>query len=130
MLITDENISEAEIWRLREGGTRLRTISDVAIKSIQDDNIVSLLHRLKLPTLFTKDKHYWKYSLVHSGYCLVYLDVPEHEGRIATFIRRFLHHHHFNTHSKRMGKVVRLHVRGIEFFEKGTRKSHAISWMT
>ena len=33
---------------------------DVAQLSIGDDNILALLHRLKQPTLFTRDEHFFK----------------------------------------------------------------------
>ena len=118
MLIADENISEEEISRLRESGIRVRLIADVAARSITDENIFPVLHRLKLPTFFSKDKDFWNHGLVHADYCLVCLDIPEHEGKIAAFMRRFLTQPDFNTKGKRMGKVVRVHVRGIEFFAK------------
>jgi hypothetical protein len=45
------------------------------------------------------------------------MDIPEHEGEIALAIRRFLAHRAFDTHGKRVGKVVReLHPRKIVLF--------------
>lgn len=58
MLVTDENISEIEVWRLREVGIKVRQIGpDVADPSIGDDSILPLLHRLKHPTFFTRWGH-------------------------------------------------------------------------
>ena len=54
MLIIGENISDIEVWRLREWRIHVRQIgSDVARASIADENIIPVLHRLKQPTLFT-----------------------------------------------------------------------------
>ena len=92
MLIIDENISEIEVWRLRERRIPVRLISEVAARSMDDENIIPVLHRLKTPTFFTKDRDFWNYKLIHASYCLVYLDIPEHEGEVAAYIRRFLHH--------------------------------------
>ena len=81
MLVIDENISEIEVWRLRECGLAVRQIGpDVANQSIGDDDILPVLHRLKQPTFFTRDGDFWKPRLWHAGYCLVFMDVPELEG--------------------------------------------------
>ena len=56
MLVIDENISEIEVWRLRECDLAVRQIGpDVANQSIGDDDILPVLHRLKQPTFFTRD---------------------------------------------------------------------------
>ena len=129
MLIIDENISEIEIWRLREWRIAVRLIgADVAAKSATDENIIPILHRLKRPTLFTKDKDFWRRELMHAGYCLVHLDIPEHEGQVAAFIRRFLRHRAFDTNAKRMGKVVRVHTRGVMFWQVGKQTVQTVKW--
>src|SRR5205823_14560102 len=106
----------------------IRLLEDVATKSIADENIIPVLHHLKSPTFFSKDKDFWERKLIHWSYCLVYLNIPEHEGRIAAFIRRFLGHRDFNTKAKRMGKVVRVHVNGVEFLTKGVRQPQMVVW--
>jgi hypothetical protein len=128
MLIVDENISEVEIWRLREWRIHVRLISEVAFKGVADENIIPVLHRLKRPTLFSKDHGFWNRKLIHPGYCLVLLDVPEHEGEVARHARQFLKHPDFASNAHRMGKVVRVHVEGIEFWEKGLGKARRLSW--
>ena len=81
MLIVDENVSEIEVWRLREWGIVVRQIGrDVAKVSAADENILPVLHRLKRPTFFSRDRDFWKSELVHRSYCLVFLDIREHEG--------------------------------------------------
>ncbi len=60
MLIIDENISEIEVWRLREWGIAVRQIGpDLAKASTTDENILPVLHRLKHPTFFTRDEDFW-----------------------------------------------------------------------
>ena len=67
MLILDENISEIEVWRLREWNFAVRVIGvDLAAKSAADENIIPILHRLKHPTLFSKDQDFWRLELVHA----------------------------------------------------------------
>jgi hypothetical protein len=60
MLILDESISEIEVWRLREWGIAVRQIgSEIAGAGTADENILPVLHRLKRPTLFTRDEDFW-----------------------------------------------------------------------
>lgn len=54
---------------------------DSAQASIGDDNILTLLHRLKQPTLFTRDKDFFKRDPCHPAYGLVWLDAAPEEAR-------------------------------------------------
>jgi hypothetical protein len=129
MFVVDESISEIEAWRLREWRIAVRLIGpDVADKSILDENIIPLLHRLKRPTFFTRDRDFWKASLCHQSYSIVYLDIRETEGEIARYIRRFLRDPHFNTHAKRLGKVVRVHPQGSQFWQWKEVGLKAVKW--
>jgi len=129
MFVIDENISEIEVWRLREWGFAVRQIGpDIASLSTSDENILPVLHRLKRPTFFTRDEDFWNRCLVHARYCLVYLDIQEHEGEIASAIRRFLRHPLFNTHANRMGKVVRVRPASISYWQARRRSLQMVKW--
>ncbi len=120
MLIIDENISESEVWRLREWRIAVRQIGpDIAEASTTDENILLVLHRLKRATFFTRDRDFWNPRLAHARYCLVFLDIREHEGQIAAANRNFVRHPAFDTRVKRMGKVVRLHPAGVHYWQRG-----------
>lgn len=129
MLIIDENISEVEVWRLREWRIHVRLVSEVAVKGIADENIIPVLHRLKRPTFFTKDRGFWDRKFVHPGYCIVLLDIPEHEGQLAEYTRRFLRYPVFASNARRMGRIIRVHVQAIEFWERGPlKKARRLNW--
>ncbi len=129
MLVIDESISEIEVWRLREWRIAVRVIGeDLADKSISDENILSLLHRLKQPTLFTRDRDFWNAEFCHPRYALVYMDIPEHEGLVAAYIRRLLRHAEFDTNGKRLGKVIHVHQTGVKMWQRGTRTLKSIEW--
>ena len=127
MNLLDENIrhdqgQQLRNWRIPFG----LLICDLARSGIQDAEIIPLLHRDKYPTVFTHDKHYFKRTLVHSAYCLVWLDL--YDGDAALFVRRFLRHPEFNSHAKRMGKVVRLHPQRINFWQTGKGPLQTVNW--
>ena len=90
------------------------------------EEIIPLLHGLRRPTFFTRDKDFYHRWLRHSGYCLVYLDVTPDEA--AQFIRRFLRHRSFRTQAARMGKNVRVHQGGISVWQAGMGEGIEIEW--
>jgi hypothetical protein len=127
--LLDENIPLEQRDLLRAWGIRCRVIGqDVARASIGDDNIIALLHRLKQPTLFTRDVDFFDNRLAHDGYTLVWLDVLPDEA--ALYVRRFLRHPQFQTKAQRSGTVVRVHHDGIEVWERHRSGLRSLAWAT
>lgn len=66
MNILDENVPLDQRDLLQAWGVRCRVIGqDIARVSLGDDNILALLHRLKQPTLFTRDEDFFDRQLCH-----------------------------------------------------------------
>ena len=127
MNLLDENIRHDQGEQLRKRHIKFRfLIHDLAHSGIQDPDILPLLHRVKHPTLFTHDRDYFKRELAHRAYGLAWLNV--FDGEAALFIRRFLRHPIFNTHAKRMGKVVRIHPGGLSYWQIGKRLLQTANW--
>ncbi len=93
---------------------------------MKDDEIIPFLLTLQQPTLFTLDWDYYKRSLCHGRYCLVYLDVKRDES--AIFIRRLLRHQEFDTQAKRMGSVIRVSYSGLFVWRLYARKEACFRW--
>jgi len=127
MNILDENIVFEQRAILSRWRIPFRQIGyELSKQGIKDPQIIPLLLRLKQPMFFTRDFDYFKVELCHSGYCLVWLNVRPDEA--AAFIRRFLRHNHFRTHGQRLGKVVRVHADGIEYWQLGQRRRTEMGW--
>ncbi len=127
MNLLDENIPLDQRDLLGAWGIRCRVIGqDLARLSIGDDNIITLLHRLKQPALFTRDEDFFNRALCHAGYALVWLDIAPTEA--AMFIRRFLHHPRFRTKVQRLGNVVRVHHDGIQFWQVNRSEVQRLPW--
>lgn len=127
MLVLDENLSAGQQLWLRKWRIRFRMVgAEIAAAGDQDENLIPALHRLAQPTFFTLDRDFYRPTLAHSGYCLVWLDV---RGRLAAeFIRRFLRHSRFDTQAKRLGLVVRIHDLGVHFWRVAVRREHFAPW--
>ena len=128
MNILDEDISVLERDRLRVRKIHFRQIGfEIGRFGMKDrDDIIPLLHTLRRPTFFTRDHGFYHPSLIHSAYCLVYLDVAFDE--IAEFIRRFLRHPAFRTQAQRMGKIVRVHHNGVSHRQVHEKEAQALRW--
>jgi hypothetical protein len=115
--VLDENITRDQAELLTGWGIRFRSIArDLGRQGITDDDIIPLLLQLKRPRLLTRDADFWNSALIHPRYALVWLDVDRNET--AFFIRRFLRDPRFRLTSSRLGKVIRVHPGGIEYWMK------------
>lgn len=90
-----------------------------------DEHLLSALHGSG-KTFHTRDQGYYKRRHCHSSYCLVYYDVPAPET--AIYIRRLLRHPLFDTHAKRMGKVIKVTPRRIEFWKVRAARKERTEW--
>ena len=127
MNLLDENIPLDQRDILRAWRIRCRVVGqDIARLSIADDNILLLLHRLKQPTVFTRDQDFFQRELCHPGYGLVWLDAAPEEA--ALFIRRVLRHPRFRTKASRMGVVARAHHDGLQFWQPHSAALQRTAW--
>ncbi len=127
MNVLDENVTRDQADLLQQWGIRFRSISrDFRCKGMQDDNIVPFFLRLKQPTLLTRDRDFFEHRLVHARYCLAWFDVDA--GQTAFFIRRFLLHPRFRSSAQRLGKVICIAPRGIEYWLKNVHKPVRVRW--
>jgi len=129
MNLLDENIRQDQEIIILRWGIKVRRLSrEFARRGIQDPDILPLLHHLKSPTFFTHDRDFFVRKLVHQNYCLVWLDI--YDGEAAAFTRRVLQHTAFRTQAQRMGKVVRAHLNGLEYWDSRTGHKLTAKWPT
>lgn len=93
---------------------------------MNDEEIISLLHRLPRATFFTRDLGFYRRELCHANYSIVCLAVGPYEA--ASFIRRFLHHAALNTRAKRLGRVLLVTHGGIRLWQLNAAKEEALTW--
>jgi len=127
MNILDENMPESQRQLLRSWRIQTQQIGhEIGRQGMADEEIIPLLHELRLTTFFTRDLGFYKRKLCHSNYSLVILEVGQYE--VASFIRRFLHHQKFNTKGKRAGRVALVTHLGIKSFYLVDAKESFVKW--
>lgn len=96
---------------------------------VLDDRVPAILCTLRQPTFLTLDRGFWDRALCHEGYGILFFDLPtEQQHRIPEMLREVLQKPEFSTRAARMGKVVRVHVEGLECWELHSTIQKAIEW--
>ncbi len=127
MNILDENVLKDQRELLTIWHIPVRQIGfDISRKGIKDQEIIPLLIQQHQATFFTLDFDFYKRTLCHLRYSLVYMDIDEDET--AHYIRLLLRHKEFNTQAKRMGKVIRLSSFGIWLWQIHAEKEISVPW--
>ena len=127
MNVLDENFPPSMGQLLRSWRIHVQHIGyDIGRKGMKDDEIVHFLLSLRRPTFFTLDADFYRPSLCHSQYCLVYLGVEQIEA--AVFVRRLLHHSEFDTQTKRMGTVIRASSAGLSVWRLHAERPMSFAW--
>ena len=127
MNILDENFPDKQRQLLQGWRISIRHIGhDIGREGMQDSEIITMLHQLRQPTLFTLDADFYRRELGHAKYCLIYLMVQQSES--ANFVRRVLRHTAFNTEAKRMGNVIRASHDGLTVWGLHNEKIISFMW--
>lgn len=127
MNILDENIVASQRHRLRSWRIPVRQIGvDIAHKGLQDEEIIPLLHRLRRPTFFTRDRGFYRQDVCHRQYGIVVLEAEPEE--VAIFVRRVLGCPRLNTEAKRMGTVVRASRRRLGLWRLHVKEEEILLW--
>lgn len=127
MNVLDENAVENQCRLLRSWHIPFRQIGfGVGQQGMKDEEIISLLHKLRRPTFFTRDDDFYSLELCHAKYCLVYLAIRKDE--VAVFVRRLLRHSEFDTEAKRMGSVIRASHAGLTAWRLHTEAQIRYNW--
>jgi hypothetical protein len=96
---------------------------------IKDEAIPSLLLRLRQPTFVTINvSDFWRVIEPHPRFCAIAVVVrPEGITEVPGLVRVLLRHPAFATRAVRMGKVMRVGPRAIEYYG-ADRQIHTLLW--
>lgn len=127
MNLLDENIIASQRELLRSWKFSVRQIGyDFEQAGLEDEQIISLLHRHRRATFFTRDLGFYDRNLCHPRYCLACLSVSK--GEVAIFVRRLLRHKEFKTQAKRLGLVIHVSQIAIRCWRLNSKRETYITW--
>ena len=126
MIVLDEDIHDRRIIAAISSWYPGQVVSVTRLRPqtvIKDEAIPALLRTVAYPTFVTINVgDFWKKIEPHSGYCVVNVDLPKERLREIPGLLHFLFRYpEFKTKTARMGKIVRLAPRRIEYYESNGR---------
>ncbi len=131
MLVTDAALSNEEVLLPARKIMRTISIRDVRRHEVvKDDRVPVLLRELSSPTFITIDEAgFWHRQLCHKAYCILYFALTSfQQEQIPALLRQLLHMPEFKTKAARTGKVARLSLANIQYYQLGERALHILSW--
>jgi hypothetical protein len=128
VILLDHNIPRDQANMLRRWRVRFSQIGFELGRPEWEDQqeIIRLLHQLKLPTLFTRDLGFYRAQYRHANYCIVVLDGLAIET--AVDIRRFLREPLFRTRALRAGCVAKVRRSGITWWAIDRGHQMRVRW--
>lgn len=132
MIVIDENLHDLRILDAISEWYPGQVISVITLRPgsvIKDDAIPALLLKTEQPTFVTINAaDFWKRIQPHHGFCVIVADLPkERAGEVPTLLRRFFRLLDFKIKASRMGKIIRLTLRSVEYYE-ADRRVQLLQW--
>ena len=87
-------------------------------EQILDDRIPEILLTVRKPTFLTIDQGFWDRRLCNPGYCILCFALRMDQRQLLSeMLRGLLHHPGFRTRADRMGKVARVGITTVAFWQ-------------
>ena len=121
LLILDDQLDVQKILPgLKNWASTVRLQALRPGEHVLDDRVPELLLTRRVPTFVTLDSGFWKRSLCHARYCIVFVDVDDgRQHEIPGMLRIAFRKPELATTARRLGKVIRLSAKAIWFWEIG-----------
>jgi hypothetical protein len=122
MIVLDENIHQQGMITRIAAWYRGRVLSITALRPdtiIKDEAIPAILRRVRQPTFVTTNvSDFWRRVPAHAHYCIVCIAFPnERLTAVVHVVRHVLRLPAFKTKGQRMGKVVWVGPRQLQYYE-------------
>jgi hypothetical protein len=132
MIVLDEEIHGASLRRAIAAWYPGRVVSVVALRPgtiVKDEAVPAVLRTVPQPTFVTINAFdFWRKIPADSRFCIVCVELNASQiVELPERLRRFLRMPEFKTKGARLGKVVRLRSRRIEYYA-ADRVVYVVPW--
>lgn len=127
-IILDDQLFDLEVLIPIARWTTVQRLRDIRPgEVIKDDRVPMLLRQLRRPTFVTIDMGFWSRDLCDARYCVLCFPLRnEEQHEIPRLLRRLLGFTEFHTRAARMGKVARVSLARIEYWQLGDEQLHRL----
>ena len=96
---------------------------------VLDERVPAILLTLKQPAFVTIDQHFWKRSLCHPAYAILYFDLSDdHQELLPALLRALFRQPDFRTRARRTGKVARVRLTSVEWWHYQGTELQRLAW--
>ena len=96
---------------------------------IKDERVPDILRTLRTPSLVTIDDWFWSRTRRDRRYCILYFALRKDEqANIPLLLRRLLRLPEFRTRAARMGKVARVSLDHVTWWQMGDENRYIVQW--
>ncbi len=132
MIVLDENLHDHRLIRAVSGWYPGQVASITTLRPhsvIRDDAVPTLLLQAVQPTFVTINAaDFWRRIPPHNAYCIAVVALPKERVReIPGLLRRLFRLPEFKTRAARMGKILRVTSKRIEYYN-ASRDIRLIDW--
>ncbi|MDZ7363910.1 MAG: hypothetical protein ONB46_24830 [candidate division KSB1 bacterium] len=133
MFIIDAALADELVLKPIERLASTRSVRDLRIYEIvKDDRVPLLLRELSSPKFTTIDEAgFWRRTMCSQAYCILYFALSDAQQElIPSLLRKLLRLPEFKKKANRMGKVARISLANIKYYQTGDNKMHVLAWPT
>jgi hypothetical protein len=133
LLVIDAALSDAEVLMPLQNLMNAHSIRDVRPREVvKDDRVPVLLRELTSPTFITIDESgFWRRNMCSQAYCILCFALSDAQQElIPSLLRQLLRLPEFKTKANRMGKIARISLANIKYYQAGDNKMHVLAWPT
>lgn len=125
--ILDEHVIASHVDQIRR---KIPSTAQIGIdwgESGWDDieQIIPHLHHSKA-TFHTLDEDFFKRRFLHNDYCIIFYDLSGKD--FVEFFQKILKHPLFDTHAKRLGKIIKVSLTHLSYWDSADYQIHETSW--
>jgi hypothetical protein len=129
-IILDDQLRASLVLRPIRAWSTVQRLRDLRPgEVIKDERVPTILQELRQPTFVTIDSGFWSKRLRNRHYCIVCFGLrDEQQDQLPNLLRRLFHHPGFHTREARMGKVARVRIAGVDYWQWGDEGLHSFLW--
>ncbi len=129
-IILDDQLFDQEVLIPIARWTTVQRLRDLRSgEVIKDERVPELLRELRQPTFVTIDMGFWRRELCDAKYCMVCFPLRnDQQDKLPLLLRRLLRVTEFHAKASRMGKVARVSIAGIDYWQLGDERLLRQEW--
>lgn len=129
-IVLDDQLFDLEVLLPIARWATVRRLRDLRpAEVIKDERVPVLLRQLRQPTFVTIDMGFWRKGVRDIRYCILCFPLSNDEqNKLPDLLRALLRLPEFRSKSVRMGKVARVAVGRVDYWQLDDEVLHRLPW--